>query len=178
MAILPIIVAPDRRLRAPSEPVRMVADETRKLMDDMYETMIAAPGLGLSAIQVGIDKRVVVVRAPEDDKEKEPKTLYLANPVITWESQQHVICEEGCLSIPEQYVDLERPAEVGVRFLNQENTEQEIKVSGLLARCLQHELDHLEGILLIDRVSSVKRNMILRKLNKMKKLEQMKQRSV
>ena len=94
MAILPIIVAPDRRLRAPSEPVRMVADETRKLMDDMYETMVAAPGLGLSAIQVGIDKRVVVVRAPEDDKEKEPKTLYLANPVITWESQQHVICEE------------------------------------------------------------------------------------
>ena len=176
MALLPIIIAPDRRLKVRSKPVKAVDAGVRMLMDDMLETMRLAPGVGLSAIQVGVAQRVVVARAPETgtgvDTADEPRTLCLANPEITWSSEELVVLEEGCLSLPEQYAELERPAEVAVRFLDHEGKQQEVKTSGLLARCVQHELDHLDGVLLVDRLSAVRRNMILRKLAKAKKLKQ------
>lgn len=174
--MLPIIVAPDRRLKVRSEPVDRVDAEVRKLMDDMLETMRAAPGIGLSAIQVGVAKQVVVARAPETDAETDPdaapRTLCLANPEIIWSSEELVVLEEGCLSLPEQFAELERPAEVAVRFLDRDGEQQEVKTAGVLARCLQHEIDHLVGTLLVDRLSPVRRNMILRKLAKAKKLKQ------
>jgi len=176
MTLLPIIIAPDRRLKVRSKPVTTVDAGVRTLMDDMLETMRSAPGVGLSAIQVGVAQRVMVVRAPEigtgADTTAEPRTLCLANPEITWSSEELAVLEEGCLSLPEQYADLERPAEVAVRFLDHKGKHQEEKAGGLLARCIQHELDHLDGVLLVDRLSPVRRNMILRKLAKAKKLKQ------
>ena len=172
MAVLPIIEAPDRRLKVRSEPVARVNDEIRRLLDDMVETMRVAPGIGLSAIQVGIAQRVIVTEVPEKTAEDQPAkatTLYLVNPEITWTSDSLVICEEGCLSIPDQFADLERPAEVAMRYLDRNGASQELKAAGVLARCLQHEMDHLEGILLVDRLSPVRRHMILRKLAKARK---------
>lgn len=177
MALLPIIVAPDRRLKVRSEPVDRVNQDLRKLMENMVETMLAASGIGLSAIQVGIAKRVVVARAPEETHSEvsgadNSRTLYLVNPQITWFSEEVEVCEEGCLSLPQQYADLERPAKVRVRYLDRDGKLQEESVSGTLARCLQHELDHLDGVLLVDHLSRVRREMVLRKLVKAKKLKQ------
>ena len=168
MAILPIINIPDTRLKVVSESIPEITGEIRILMDDMMETMLAVPGVGLSAIQIGVPKRIVVVCVPDSSKETQNQTykLYLANPEIIWHSEELVVCEEGCLSLPDQYVDLERPAEVTVRYLNREGIIMETKASGLLARCIQHELDHLDGVLLVDHLSKVRRNIILRKIQK------------
>ena len=170
MAILPIITAPDPRLKTVSQPVDKVDDDLRKLMDDMLETMYEAPGIGLAAVQVGVAKRVLVMDIAEEDGKKNP--LYFVNPEIVEESGDIAIYNEGCLSLPDQYAEVERPAEITVRYLDYEGEMRETRATGLLATCLQHEMDHLEGILFVDHLTSLKRNMILRKLKKMQRVAQ------
>ena len=167
MALRDILIVPDPRLKQECEEVAEVNDEIRELLDDMLETMYAAPGIGLAAPQIGVMKRVVVMDV-SDDKEK-PQPLKLVNPEIIWESEDTSIYQEGCLSIPEQYADVERPAEVGLRYLDENGKEHEIEADGLLATCIQHELDHLDGILFTDYLSALKRNMILKKVQKLQK---------
>ncbi|MEM7168700.1 MAG: peptide deformylase [Pseudomonadota bacterium] len=169
MAILPIITAPDPRLKKVCQPVEAVDDELRKLMDDMLETMYAAPGIGLAAPQIGVLKRVIVVDVSAKDDEREP--LCLANPEVTSASEEMARYEEGCLSLPEHYSEVERPAEVTLRYLDRDNQTQEMAADGLLATCIQHEIDHLNGILFVDHISSLKRSMILRRLTKAKKAQ-------
>ena len=168
MAELSIITAPDPRLKAKCEPVEAVDDTIAKLMDDMLDTMYLAPGIGLAAPQVGVTKRVIVVDISPKDGPREP--MRMANPEIVWQAEERVIYEEGCLSLPEQYADVERPAKVRVRYINEENAPCEVDVDGLLATCIQHEMDHLDGIIFVDHISALKRRMILRKLAKAKKL--------
>lgn len=163
MAILPIIETPDPRLRAISKPVERVDDALRRFMDDMLETMYDAPGIGLAAIQVGVAKRVLVIDLQEND-EKNPR--FFVNPEIVWESEEFASYQEGCLSVPDVYGDVERPASVRVKYLDYNGTEREEEMDGLLATCIQHEMDHLEGILYIDHLSKLKRDMLLRKLEK------------
>ena len=167
MAKLPILTAPDPRLKKISKPVEKVDDEIRQLMDDMLETMYVAPGIGLAAPQVGVLKRVIVVDVAGEDEEPQP--LKLANPELVWVSDHDNSYQEGCLSLPEHYADVARPAEIRVRYLDEENEIRELEAEGLLATCIQHEIDHLEGILFVDHISALKRNMILRKLLKAKK---------
>lgn len=174
MAILPILTAPDPRLKAKAQPVEAVDAELRQLMHDMLETMYDAPGIGLAAPQVGVLKRIIVVdvdrREGEDGEEDHPgNPLMMANPEILWVSDDDNVYEEGCLSVPEQFGDVARPASIKVRYLDQDNKPQELEAEGLLATCIQHEIDHLDGILFIDHLSSLKRNMILRKLLKAKR---------
>lgn len=169
MAVLPIITAPDPRLKVQCEPVESVDTAIAKMMDDMLETMYLAPGIGLAAPQVGITKRILVVDLSPKDGPREP--LRMANPEILWRSDELATYEEGCLSLPEQYADVERPAHIKVRYLDQDNTTQELEADGLLATCIQHEMDHLDGVIFVDHVSSLKRRMILRKLTKLKKQE-------
>ena len=168
MAILPIITAPDPRLKVKSEPVSEVDDDLRKLMDDMLETMYAAPGIGLAAIQVGVPKRVIVMDLSSDEKPPEP--LYFVNPEIKWTSDDKGPYEEGCLSVPEYYEEVERPLKARVDYLDYHGAQQTLDAEGMTAVCIQHEMDHLEGILFIDHLSRLKRQMILRKLTKAKKL--------
>lgn len=168
MALLPIITAPDKRLEIVSTPVEAVTDEVRAQLDAMLETMYAAPGIGLAAIQVGIPKRMLVIDVSREGEEKQP--LYIVNPEITWVSDEDSVYEEGCLSLPEQYAEVERPSEVKVRHLDRDGESRELHATGLLAVCLQHEMDHLDGILFVDHISALKRNMILRKLLKQKRL--------
>lgn len=168
MALLPIITAPDPVLETISTPVEAVTDEVRQQLDDMLETMYAAPGIGLAAIQVGIPKRMLVIDVSREGEEKNP--LFIINPEITWVSDDDSVYEEGCLSLPEQYADVERPAEIKVSYLDRNGEKQELQADGLLATCLQHEMDHLDGILFVDHISALKRNMILRKLLKQKRL--------
>lgn len=168
MALLPIITAPDPRLEAVSTPVEAVTDEVRRQLDDMLETMYAAPGIGLAAIQVGIPKRMLVIDVSREGEEKQP--LYIVNPEFTWLSDEDKVYEEGCLSLPEQYAEVARPAEVKIEYLDYNGEKQELHADGLLAVCLQHEIDHLDGILFVDHISALKRNMILRKLLKQKRL--------
>jgi peptide deformylase len=168
MALLPILIAPDPVLETVSTPVETVTDEVRQQLDDMLETMYAAPGIGLAAIQVGIPKRMLVIDVARDGEDKQP--LYIINPEITWVSDDDQLYEEGCLSLPEHYAEVERPAEVKVSYLDRNGDRQELHADGLLAVCLQHEMDHLEGILFVDHLSALKRNMILRKLLKQKRL--------
>lgn len=170
MATRPILTAPDPVLKQVSKPVEMVDDTLRSLMDDMLETMYAAPGIGLAAIQVGVAKRVIVMDASSDEEEADPR--FFVNPDITWRADDLALYQEGCLSVPEHYADVERPAEVKVKFIDYDGNEQEIEAEGLLATCIQHEIDHLNGILFIDHLSGVKRNMIVRKLVKARKLEE------
>tara|TARA_R100000963_G_C4636089_1_gene100177 strand:- start:925 stop:1443 length:519 start_codon:yes stop_codon:yes gene_type:complete len=167
MALRDILIVPDPRLKQECEEVAEVNDEIRELLDDMLETMYAAPGIGLAAPQIGVMKRVVVMDV-SDDKEK-PQPLKLVNPEIIWESEDTSVYQEGCLLIPEQYADVERPAEVGLRYLDENGKEHEIEADGLLATCIQHELDHLDGILFTDYLSALKRNMILKKVQKLQK---------
>jgi peptide deformylase len=167
MALLPILVAPDPRLKQTSTPVKQVDDEVRRLMDDMLETMYQAPGIGLAAPQVGQLKRVIVLDLAREDEEPQP--LRLANPEIVWVSDDDATYNEGCLSVPEHYADVVRPAACRVKYLDYNNKPQEIEADGLLATCLQHEIDHLDGVLFIDHLTSLKRNIILRKLLKTKK---------
>ena len=167
MALLPILTAPDPRLKKKSAAVPAVDDETRRLMDDMLETMYAAPGIGLAAPQVGVLKRVIVLDIDREDTKTGP--LFMANPEVIEASDEDAVYEEGCLSVPEHYSDVVRPARVTVRYLDRDGRQQDLTCEGLLATCVQHEIDHLDGILFIDHISALKRNMILRKLLKARK---------
>jgi peptide deformylase len=167
MALLPILTAPDPALKKISAPVKQVDASIRKLMDDMLETMYHAPGIGLAAPQVGVLKRVIVLDLAREGEDPQP--LRIANPEIAWVSDDDATYNEGCLSVPEHYADVVRPAACRVKYLDQDNKQQEIAAEGLLATCLQHEIDHLDGVLFIDHLTSLKRNMILRKLLKAKK---------
>jgi peptide deformylase len=166
MAILPILTAPDPRLTKAATPVARVDDDVRRLMDDMLETMYAAEGIGLAAPQVGALTRVIVIDVCWGREGKEPTPIFMANPEIIWVSDEDKTYEEGCLSVPTHYADVARPAAARVRFLDRDGNTQEIEDDGLLAVCMQHEIDHLDGILFLDHISSLKRNMILRKLVK------------
>jgi peptide deformylase len=189
MAIRPILVAPDPVLKQVSQPVAEVTDELRRLMDDMLETMYAAPGIGLAAIQIGVAKRVIVIdlgkpkegasdegdgedgEASSKKEKRDPDPMYFVNPEIVWASDDLVLCEEGCLSVPDLYDEVERPARVKVRYLDYQGRPQEIDCEGMLAVCIQHEMDHLEGVLFIDHLSRLKREMMLKKLQKSRKRE-------
>ncbi|OEJ69263.1 peptide deformylase [Magnetovibrio blakemorei] len=164
MAILPILVAPDPRLKAKAQSVEAVDGEIRQLMDDMLQSMYKARGIGLAAPQVGVSKRVIVMDISTDDEE--PNPLRMANPEIIWASEDQLVHEEGCLSLPEQFADVMRPTAVKVRYLDHENEIRELVAEEMLAICVQHEMDHLEGTLFVDRLTNLKRNMILRKLQK------------
>lgn len=168
MALLPIVHAPDPRLKVKCRPVERVDDEVRRLMDDMLETMYAAPGIGLSAPQVADSRRVIVVDVARDPDALAP--VRMANPEIIERSDDLRVGEEGCLSLPDHFGEVERPARVRVRYLDEENEIRELDADGLLAACIQHEIDHLDGILFVDHLSSLKRNMILRKMKKAKRL--------
>jgi peptide deformylase len=167
MAILPIIIAPDPRLAKPAKPVTKVDDSIRRLMDDMLATMYQAPGIGLAAPQLGQLKRVIVVDCAKSGEPPQPYKM--ANPEILWQSEDMLTNNEGCLSLPEHYADVTRPAEVKVRYLDDQNEIRELHAKGLLATCIQHEIDHLEGTLFVDHLSSLKRGIILRKLQKTKR---------
>lgn len=167
MALLPILTAPDPALKKISEPVKQVDANVRKLMDDMLETMYQAPGIGLAAPQVGVLKRVIVLDLAREGEDPQP--LRFANPEIVWVSDDDATYNEGCLSVPEHYADVVRPAACRVKYLDQDNKQQEVAADGLLATCLQHEIDHLDGVLFIDHLTALKRNIILRKLLKAKK---------
>ncbi|OUS12071.1 peptide deformylase [Rhodospirillales bacterium 47_12_T64] len=164
MAILEIVIAPDPVLKTVCEPVIEVNDEVRTLMTDMLETMYKAPGIGLAACQVGVTKRVIVVDVSDDKEENQP--FCMADPEVLWESDEWSAYQEGCLSLPEQYADVERPAAVKVRYLDKAGKKVELDADGLLATCIQHEIDHLDGILFVDHISKLKRGMIMKKLKK------------
>lgn len=168
MATLPILIAPDPLLKRKAQPVERVDERVRKLMEDMLETMYAAPGIGLAAPQVGVLDRIIVVDVA--DKGEPPAPLRLANPEILWRSEELAQSNEGCLSLPEHYADVVRPRAVRVRYLDETGESREIEADGLLATCLQHEIDHLDGVLFVDHLSMLKRNMIMRKLQKQKKV--------
>ncbi len=173
MAILPIVEAPDPRLRTISAPVAGVDDELRRLMDDMLETMYDAPGIGLAAIQVGVPKRVLVIDLQEEeDEEGKPirKPMFFVNPEIVWASDELARYNEGCLSVPEQYAEVARPARVRAKWLDYDGQPHEQEMDGLLATCIQHEMDHLEGVLFVDHLSKLKRDMVMKKLEKAKRL--------
>lgn len=170
MAVLPILVTPDPVLREISEPVDQVDDDLRRLMDDLLETMYAAPGVGLSAIQVGIPKRVMVIDCAGEGEAAHP--LYLVNPEVTWRSEEETPYEEGCLSVPEQYAEVWRPGEIEVSYLDYEGAEQTLRCDGLTSTCIQHEIDHFDGKLFIDYLSPLKRRMLLRKLKKAQKAKE------
>ncbi len=168
MAIRPIITAPDQRLREISKPVEAVDDELRALMDDMLETMYDAPGIGLAAIQIGVAKRVIVMDLAGKDEEPEPR--YFVNPEILDPSEDVQLYEEGCLSVPDFYDEVERPAKCRVKYLDYDGKEQVLDAEGMLAVCIQHEMDHLEGVLFIDYLSRLKRERVLKKLKKEQRL--------
>jgi peptide deformylase len=167
MALLPILVAPDPRLNQKAKPVAKVDARVRKLMDDMLETMYIAPGIGLAAPQVGVLERVIVLDLAHEGEA--PRPLRMANPELLWVSDEDAVYNEGCLSLPEHYADVTRPARIKVRYLDENNKTIELEAEGLLATCIQHEMDHLQGILFIDHLTALKRNIILRKLLKAKK---------
>ena len=162
-----IVIEPDPILRKESEPIEKVDNDLRKLLDDMLETMYAAPGIGLAAVQVGILKRLIVIDISKDNEKKNP--LFLINPEIVSKSKNTSIYEEGCLSLPGHFAEIERPAECQINFLDYNGKKKEISAKGLLSTCIQHELDHLNGILFIDYLSKLKKDMIIKKLVKHKK---------
>ena len=164
MAIREIIVVPNPLLKQVSEPVGQVDDALRALMDDMLETMYAAPGIGLAAIQVGVPKRVIVMDLAREGEPKEPR--FFVDPEILWRSEETAPYEEGCLSVPEIYEQVERPARVKLRYLNYRGEAVEEDAEGLFAVCIQHEMDHLEGVLFIDHLSRLKREQAIRKVKK------------
>jgi peptide deformylase len=169
MTIRPILTAPDPRLKAVSEPVARVDNETRKLADDLLETMYAADGIGLAAVQVGVPKRMLVMDIAQQQGSREP--MVFINPKIVWASEEMAKFEEGCLSVPEIWDDVERPAKIRAEYQDREGKLQTLEADGLLACCLQHEMDHLEGILFLDHLSKLKRSIALRKLAKAKRLK-------
>ncbi len=166
--IRPILIHPDPRLKKVCEPVAEITSELGKLAEDMLETMYDAPGVGLAAPQIGVTKRLIVMDCVKDP-ELAPRPMVLFNPQITWQSEDLSTYEEGCLSIPEQYAEVERPAEVRVRWMALDGSEQEEQFAGLWATCVQHEIDHLDGKLFIDYLGPLKRQMITRKMEKLKR---------
>tara|TARA_B100000941_G_C28226191_1_gene409180 strand:- start:17 stop:541 length:525 start_codon:yes stop_codon:yes gene_type:complete len=162
-----ILIEPDPILREKSIYLEKVDDQLRKLMNDMLETMYAAPGIGLAAVQIGILKRLIVIDISRDEQKKKP--LFFVNPKIIYQSKKTSIYEEGCLSLPGYFAEIERPSECHVEYVDYYGKEQKLKTNGLLATCIQHEIDHLEGILFIDYLSKLKKNMIIKKLIKHKK---------
>ena len=164
MSIRPLVILPDSKLRLVSEPIKDITDEIRRLAEDMLDTMYDAPGVGLAAIQVGVPVRMVTMDVSKSDDERQP--LVLINPEITWSSEEKRAYEEGCLSIPEYYEEVERPKSVRVKFLDRDGKPQEIEADGLLGTCLQHEIDHINGVLFIDHISKLKRDMVLKKFKK------------
>jgi peptide deformylase len=169
MALRPIIKAPDPRLKLKAAPVGAVTPAIRQLMDDMLETMYSAVGIGLAAPQLGVLQRVIVTDIAKRDEPRQP--LCMADPEVLWRSVERAAYEEGCLSFPEQFADVERPARVRIGYLDEIGARRELLAEGLLATCLQHEIDHLSGIVFVDYVSPLKRNIILRRLRKAKRLE-------
>ena len=161
-----ILTEPNKLLRQISKPVKLVGDEERKLMDDMLETMYAANGIGLAAIQIGIPKRIIVMDISKDENKKEPR--YFVNPVILNKDKLKSTYEEGCLSVPDQFAEIDRPKNCDVEYLDYNGEKKFLKAEGLLATCIQHEMDHLEGILFIDYLSKLKKSMIIKKLSKNK----------
>jgi peptide deformylase len=166
MAVLPILIAPHPTLKAKAKPVKDVTDELRALLDDMLETMYDAPGIGLAANQIGSLHRVLVMDCGSRDDEETPRPIKIINPEITGVSEELSSYEEGCLSIPEQFADVERPAVVRVKYLDENGQKQERLFDGLEATCVQHEIDHLDGVLFVDHLSNLKRNMLMKKLKK------------
>ncbi|TCT43056.1 peptide deformylase [Martelella mediterranea] len=167
MTIKPMIILPDPVLRKVSEPIERIDDDLKKLAGDMLETMYEAPGIGLAAIQVGVPRRLLVLDVSKDEDDKDPKVVI--NPTILSSSDDRSVYEEGCLSIPEFYADVERPAEVTVRYTDLDGKEQEVTADGLFATCLQHEIDHLDGVLFIDYLSRLKRDRVIKKFTKASK---------
>ena len=167
MAIGKILTIPDPILREKSEPVKIVDKDIQNLMDDMISTMYHAPGIGLAAIQIGIPKRVVVMDLSKESDKKEP--MYFVNPEIIWKSDLNSTYEEGCLSIPNQFAKIDRPEKCHFRYLDYNGNQKEIKADGLLSTCIQHEIDHLNGILFIDYLSKLKKDIIIKKVSKDKK---------
>ncbi|HXD43682.1 MAG TPA: peptide deformylase [Pseudolabrys sp.] len=164
MALCDILIIPDLRLRQISEPVKDIDKGIRSLVDDMFDTMYAAPGIGLAAIQIGVAQRVVTMDLAKKDDEKAPQVFI--NPEIVWASEETSTYDEGCLSIPEYYEEVTRPAKVKVKYLDIAGKQHEIEAAGLLATCLQHEIDHLNGVLFIDHLSRLKRDMVIKKFKK------------
>ena len=164
MAVRDIIKLPDKRLRLVSDPVKRIDAGLRKLVEDMFETMYAAPGIGLAAIQVGVAKRVVTMDLSKKDDAQQPQVFI--NPEIIWKSEATATYEEGCLSIPEYYEEVERPAEVKFKYLDLDGVAHEVEAKGLLATCIQHEIDHVNGVLFIDHISRLKRDRVTKKFRK------------
>ena len=169
MAVKTIITEPNKILRQVSKPVAMVSESEQKLMDDMLDTMYAAKGIGLAAIQIGIPKRVIVMDISKDQDKNEP--MYFVNPIVKNKNIEKSIYEEGCLSVPGQFAEVERPSKCEVEYLDYYGQKKILKAEGLLATCIQHEMDHLEGILFIDYLSKLKKSMIIKKLSKLKNNE-------
>jgi peptide deformylase len=170
MTVRPILTAPDPRLQAVSSDVEKVDSETRKLVDDMAESMYAADGIGLAAVQIGVPKRVIVIDLDQKEGKKNPRAFI--NPKILWASEEMAVFEEGCLSVPEIWDDVERPARIRAEYLDLDGKKVEMEADGMLATCLQHEMDHLNGVLFIDHLSRLKRSMAIKKLTKAKKLKE------
>ncbi|HVV66218.1 MAG TPA: peptide deformylase [Rhizomicrobium sp.] len=170
MTVRPILTAPDPRLKAICEPVTKVDDEIRKLIDDMADSMYEADGIGLAAVQIGVPKRVIVMDLDQKSGKRNPRAF--VNPKILWVSDEMAVFEEGCLSVPEIWEDVERPARIKAEYLDRDGKLQTLEADGMLATCLQHEMDHLEGVLFIDHLSKLKRSMALRKLQKAKRLQE------
>ena len=166
MSIKIILTEPNKLLRMISESVMEVNTEERKLMDDMIDTMYSANGIGLAAIQIGVPKRIIVMDISRDENKKEP--MYFVNPVIKNKNSEKSTYEEGCLSVPNQFAEIDRPNTCEVEYLDYDGKKQSLKAEGLLATCIQHEMDHLEGILFIDYLSKLKKSMIIKKLSKIK----------
>ncbi len=164
MAVREIITLPDKRLRLNSEPVKHVDAGVRKLIEDMFETMYKAPGIGLAAIQIGVAKRVITMDLSKKEDNHEPQVFI--NPEIVWTSDETAKYEEGCLSIPDYYEEVERPSQVKVKYLDRDGKTRELDAKGLLATCLQHEIDHINGILFIDHLSKLKRDRVIKKFAK------------
>ena len=166
MSVKKILTEPNKLLRQVSKPVEKVGDEEKTLMKDMLDTMYAAPGIGLAAIQIGVPKRIIVMDISRDEEKKEPR--YFVNPIIRNRNEVKAKYEEGCLSVPDQFAEIERPNACEVEYLDYNGKKQLLKADGLLATCIQHEMDHLEGILFIDYLSKLKKSMIIKKLSKIK----------
>ncbi len=166
MTIRKILTEPNKILRQISKPVNKVEDEERKLMDDMLETMYSANGIGLAAIQVGIPKRIIVLDISRKEDQKNP--MFFVNPLIINKNKEHNTYEEGCLSVPDQFAEIDRPSKCEIEYLDYYGKKKILKAEGLLATCIQHEFDHLEGILFIDYLSKLKKNIIIKKLSKQK----------
>jgi len=164
MALRDILIIPDKKLRLKSEPVGKVTAEIRKLVEDMFETMYEAPGIGLAAIQIAVPQRVVTMDLAKKDEPKAPQVFI--NPEVTWASDEKAVAEEGCLSIPEIHEDVDRPARVRVKFLDLDGKPHEEEADGLFATCIQHEIDHTNGVLFIDHISKLKRDRIVKKFSK------------